>query len=368
MTETAPSIAPVDPTDTRDRGGKAQPMLIARDLKKHFPITGGILNRPVGHVRAVDGVSFTVMKGETLGVVGESGCGKSTLARVLMHLIPPDDGELIFDGEGVGARDGIEVRAMRRQMQMVFQDSYSSLNPRLPVEESIAYGQRVHGASAAEAKAASRLMLSKVGLDPEVFGPRYPHELSGGQKQRVNIARALVLEPRVVILDEAVSALDKSVEAQVLNLLRHLKRHFSLTYVFISHDLNVVQYVSDRMLVMYLGEVVEIGPVDDIYHRAKHPYTRALLASRLSMDPEIRVEEPPLTGDPPNPINPPSGCRFRTRCAFAESVCAERSPKLPGLAGSEDHFTACHMYDSASGHSRVGNVPDDLPACDAVAS
>lgn len=369
MTLSPPPLAPVeDFTDQRDRGGKAQPMLIARALKKHFPVVGGILNRPVGHVRAVDGVDFTVMKGETLGVVGESGCGKSTLARVLMHLIPPDDGELIFDGDAVGARDGIEVRAMRRQMQMVFQDSYSSLNPRLPVEDSVAYGQRVHGASAADAKAVARQMLAKVGLDPEVFGPRYPHELSGGQKQRVNIARALVLEPRVVILDEAVSALDKSVEAQVLNLLRHLKRHLNLTYVFISHDLNVVQYVSDRMLVMYLGEVVEIGPVDDIYHRAKHPYTRALLASRLSMDPEVRVDQAPLVGDPPNPINPPTGCRFRTRCAFAEEVCAKVAPRLPGLAGPTDHFTSCHMYQDGSGHSRVGDVPETPDSLQSEAS
>jgi peptide/nickel transport system ATP-binding protein len=361
MQPSTPNLETVTATDLRDRGGALQPMLVARDLKKHFPVLGGILNRPVGHVRAVDGVSFKVMKGETLGVVGESGCGKSTLARVLMHLIEPDSGELIFDGDEVGARNGLDVRSMRRQMQMVFQDSYSSLNPRLPVEDSIAYGLQVHGFSRAESKEAARVMLGKVGLNSDVFGPRYPHELSGGQKQRVNIARALVLEPRVVILDEAVSALDKSVEAQVLNLLRYLKQHLNLTYVFISHDLNVVQYVSDRMLVMYLGEVVELGPVDDIYHRAKHPYTRALLASRLSMDPEVRVDEPPLVGDPPNPINPPSGCRFRTRCPFAEDVCTSVTPKLPLMETQEEHGAACHMYVEGSNHSRVGNVPEDLP-------
>lgn len=354
-------LYPVGSEDPRDRGGVMQPMLIARSLKKYFPVTGGILNRTVGHVRAVDDVNFTVMKGETLGVVGESGCGKSTLARVLMHLIQPDSGELIFDGEAVGQRNGVEVRDMRHQMQMVFQDSYSSLNPRLPIEDSVAYGARVQGASKADSRKAAQAMLAKVGLDPAVFGPRYPHELSGGQKQRVNIARALVLEPRVVILDEAVSALDKSVEAQVLNLLRYLKQHMNLTYVFISHDLNVVQYVSDRMLVMYLGEVVEIGPVDDIYHRAKHPYTQALLASRLSMDPKVRVSEPPLVGDPPNPINPPYGCRFRTRCAFAEEVCANRAPKLPMIDQPDTHGTACHMYDEGSGHSRVGQVPEQPP-------
>lgn len=350
-TRPSPPLSPVDRKDLRDRGGERQPMLIARELKKHFPITGGVLNRTVGHVRAVDGVSFTVMKGETLGVVGESGCGKSTLARLLMHLIVPDSGELIFDGDAVGENDGLSVRDMRRLMQMVFQDSYSSLNPRMPIEDSISYGKKVHGASEQEAKDAARELLTKVGLDPNLFGPRYPHELSGGQKQRVNIARALVLEPRVVILDEAVSALDKSVEAQVLNLLRYLKQHFNLTYVFISHDLNVVQYVSDRVLVMYLGEVVEIGPVDDIYERPKHPYTQALLASRLSMDPADRIEEPPLVGDPPNPINPPSGCRFRTRCKFAEKICEIESPVLGEWLSSEAHVTACHMFVPRSGHS-----------------
>jgi peptide/nickel transport system ATP-binding protein len=361
-TRPAPALSPVERRDRRDRGGEAQPMLIARELKKHFPITGGVLNRTVGHVRAVDGVSFTVMKGETLGVVGESGCGKSTLARLLMHLIEPDSGELIFDGDAVGANDGLSVRDMRRLMQMVFQDSYSSLNPRMPIEDSISYGKKVHGASEAEAKDAARELLTKVGLDPSLFGPRYPHELSGGQKQRVNIARALVLEPRVVILDEAVSALDKSVEAQVLNLLRYLKQHFNLTYVFISHDLNVVQSVSDRVLVMYLGEVVEIGPVDEIYARPKHPYTKALLASRLSMDPEDRIEEPPLVGDPPNPINPPSGCRFRTRCRFAEKICEVDRPVLGDWDAAAAHVTACHMFTPRSGHSMAVAASSGTPA------
>jgi peptide/nickel transport system ATP-binding protein len=240
---------------------------------------------------------------------------------------------------------------------MVFQDSYSSLNPRLPVEDSIAYGPMVHGMAKGEAKKLAREILEKVGLRPNLFGPRYPHELSGGQKQRVNIARALALNPRLMILDEAVSALDKSVEAQVLNQLRYLKRHFNLTYVFISHDLNVVQYISDRVLVMYLGEVVEIGPVDEIYERPKHPYTRALLKSRLSMDPDDRMDDAPITGDPPNPINPPSGCRFRTRCPYAEPICAKLSPMMPEGAGPGDHVTACHMYNPMPGHSRAGNPP-----------
>jgi peptide/nickel transport system ATP-binding protein len=314
-------------------------------------------------VRAVDDVSFVVLKGETLGIVGESGCGKSTLARLLMHLIARDSGALIFDGEGVGEGHGITLRELRRNMQMVFQDSYSSLNPRLPVQDSIAYGPNVHGKPRAEARQIACDLLAKVGLKPELFGSRYPHELSGGQKQRVNVARALALSPRMLILDEAVSALDKSIEAQVLNLLRYLKRHFNLTYVFISHDLNVVQYISDRVLVMYLGQVVEIGPVEEIYERPKHPYTRALLASRLSMNPDERTDDPPLTGDPPNPINPPSGCRFRTRCPFAEDVCAARAPRLGAWTDRSTHLAACHMEDETSGHSRVGGaVSEHRPA------
>ena len=352
-----PKLDTVPPGDARDRGGKNQPMLAVNGLKKHFPIRGGLFNRRIGSVRAVDDVSFVVLKGETLGIVGESGCGKSTLARLLMHLIPRDAGELIFDGEGVEEAHGLTLRELRRNMQMVFQDSSSSLNPRLPVEDSIAYGPRAHGASRAQGKKIARELLEKVGLDPSLFGSRYPHELSGGQKQRVNVARALALNPRMLILDEAVSALDKSIEAQVLNQLRYLKRHFNLTYVFISHDLNVVQYVSDRVLVMYLGQVVEIGPVEAIYGGAKHPYTRALLNSRLSMNPDDRVDEAPLTGEPPNPINPPSGCRFRIRCPFAQEVCAARAPAIGNWIDRSSHLAACHMLDAASGHRGAGPLP-----------
>jgi len=338
--------------DPRDRGGPQQPMLIARDLRKHFPVKGS----GGKSVQAVDGVSFTVAKGETLGVVGESGCGKSTLARLLLHLLKPDTGELVFDGDPVGVVPGIAVDALRRQVQMVFQDSYSSLNPRMPVRDSVAFGPFVQGKKKDEARHIARELLAKVGLDPGVFGPRYPHELSGGQKQRVNIARALATGPRMVILDEPVSALDKSVEAQVLNLLRALKRQFNLTYVFISHDLNVVQYISDRVLVMYLGRVVEIGPIGAIFERPLHPYTRALLASRPSMDPARRIQEPPITGDPPNPIDPPSGCRFHTRCPFAEEVCTTTDPKLGNWQGPQSHVAACHMHDPLSGHSRAASV------------
>jgi peptide/nickel transport system ATP-binding protein len=235
-------------------------------------------------------------------------------------------------------------------MQMVFQDSYASLNPRLTVEESIAFGPKVHGMTDAASRALARELLGKVGLRPETFANRYPHEISGGQRQRVNIARALALSPRLVILDEAVSALDKSVEAQVLNLLVDLKREFGLTYLFISHDLNVVRYISDRVLVMYLGEVVELGPVDRVWDAPAHPYTRALLAAMPSSDPDNRTQTPPISGDPPNPIDPPSGCRFHTRCPFAEPVCAKATPKLRALDGM-GHQAACYMAIAGSGHS-----------------
>jgi peptide/nickel transport system ATP-binding protein len=336
--------------DPRDRGGPAQPLLIARDLKKHFPVKGARGK----FVQAVDGISFTVRKGETLGIVGESGCGKSTLARLLLHLIVPDDGELVFDGDAAGS--DIAVNALRRQVQMVFQDSYSSLNPRMPVRDSVAFGPFIQGRTKTEARDIARGILGRVGLDADLFGPRYPHELSGGQKQRVNIARALATDPRMVVLDEPVSALDKSVEAQVLNLLRALKNQLNLTYVFISHDLNVVRYISDRVLVMYLGRVVELGPVDSIFDRPLHPYTKALLASRPSMEPARRIEVPPIVGDPPNPIDPPSGCRFRTRCPFTEPVCESTAPTLSQWLDVNSHITACHMHDPTSGHSKAAQA------------
>ena len=325
-------------------------MLTVSNLRKYFPVKAQTLGGARAMVQAVDGVSFDIAAGETLGIVGESGCGKSTTARLLMHLIEPDAGEIRFDEQALGM-NGFTVRELRRQMQMVFQDSYASLNPRLAVQDSIAFGPRAHGASAESARAKARELLALVNLDPDQFSRRYPHELSGGQRQRVNVARALALDPRLVILDEAVSALDKSIEAQVLNLLMDLKKNLRLTYLFISHDLAVVQYVSDHVLVMYLGKVVELGPVDDVYHRPRHPYTQALLASRPSMDPDIHIERPPLVGDPPNPINPPSGCRFRTRCAFAESVCERVEPLLTVQDTGPRHSAACHMVIPGSGHS-----------------
>ena len=282
-----------------DQGGPRQTLLEIHGLKKHFPVGGGLTGKKQV-VRAVDGVDFAVAKGETLGIVGESGCGKSTTARLLMHLIEPNTGKIVYDGEPVGV--SLSLRELRRRMQMVFQDSYASLNPRLTIEDSIAFGPKVHGEADADARALARDLLDRVGLNPATFANRYPHELSGGQRQRVNIARALALKPRIVILDEAVSALDKSVEAQVLNLLIDLKNDFGLTYIFISHDLNVVRYISDRVLVMYLGEVVEIGPVEDMWANPGHPYTAALLASMPTLDPDNRTMEAPLAGDPPNQI------------------------------------------------------------------
>lgn len=329
------------------------PLMQVKGLVKHFPLKKDVFGRGGGVVRAVDGVSFDVSQGETLGVVGESGCGKSTTARLLMHLIEPDAGEIRFGGTPVGSRE-LGLKTYRRQVQMVFQDSYASLNPRLTIEDSIAFAPQVHGTPAREAVERARDLLSRVGLEPRRFAERYPHELSGGQRQRVNIARALALQPRVIILDEAVSALDKSVEAQVLNLLLDLKEAFGLTYIFISHDLNVVEYMSDRVMVMYLGQVAELGEGRRLFAQPRHPYTKALLSSIPSMDPDRRTEEPPLAGDPPNPINPPSGCRFHTRCAMAEPICSQRAPLLGADARGDQ--VACLMHEPGSGHSRASEA------------
>jgi peptide/nickel transport system ATP-binding protein len=344
-----------DDIRARDRGGPAQPMLTVRDLVKHFGghriWLGEHAGKRRGAVRAVDGVSFEVAKGETLGIVGESGCGKSTLARLIMQMMPADAGELLFDGQAVGTPE-LELAQYRREVQMVFQDSYASLNPRLTVEETVAFGPRVHGVPRREVVARAHDFISRVGLDPVRFAARYPHELSGGQRQRVNIARALALQPRLLILDEAVSALDKSIEAQVLNLLVDLKAEFGLTYMFISHDLNVVRFMSDRVMVMYLGKVAELGGCDVILADPRHPYTMALLASMPSMDPDHRTTEAPLFGDPPNPINPPAGCRFHTRCRFAVPICAEVAPPLAEIGPR--HRVACLMATPDSGYPLPG--------------
>jgi peptide/nickel transport system ATP-binding protein len=334
------------------------PLLSIKGLTKHFPLKKNVLGGGGGLVRAVDSIDFDVYGTETLGVVGESGCGKSTTARLLMQLIEPTAGEVIFDGAMVGGRD-LPLKEFRRQVQMVFQDSYASLNPRLTIVDSIAFGPQVHGVTLAKSRQRAHDLLERVGLEPGRFAGRYPHELSGGQRQRVNIARALALQPRVVILDEAVSALDKSVEAQVLNLLLDLKDAFGLTYVFISHDLNVVRFISDRVMVMYLGQVVEIGPSERLFAKPTHPYTQALLSSIPSMDPDHRTEQPALSGDPPNPINPPSGCRFHTRCPQAQEVCSSVSPKLGEPQAL--HAVSCLMYQAGSGHSQSSTLSGAHP-------
>jgi peptide/nickel transport system ATP-binding protein len=332
-----------------DRGGPAQPLISARHLAKHFPLRRRFFGRREV-VKAVDDLSLDLMKGETLAVVGESGCGKSTASRLLMGLIAPTAGDVIFDGDLVGS-NALSAKAYRRQVAMVFQDSYASLNPRLCIEESIAFPPMVHGLGRMEAVARARELLEAVGLAPAQFARRYPHELSGGQRQRVNIARALSSRPRLIILDEPVSALDKSVEAQVLNLLMDLKEEFKLSYLFISHDLNVVHHVADRVVVMYLGRVMEVGPIDEVFKSPQHPYTQALLASRPSMGQSRRQVRPPLIGDPPSPSNPPPGCRFSSRCSFAEPVCSRRPPDLAPAEDVTGHAAACLMLVPSGGHS-----------------
>jgi peptide/nickel transport system ATP-binding protein len=347
--ETHDGVATVS-AGLRDRGGPGTPLLSVRGLIKHFGRKAGLLTKAGALVRAVDGVDFDVAKGEALGIVGESGCGKSTTARLIMQIITPDAGDILFDGEAVGS-SALDLAAFREQVQMVFQDSYASLNPRLTVEDTVAFGPRVHGASRRAAVSRAHDLLHRVGLEPSRFAGRYPHEISGGQRQRVNIARGLALDPRLLILDEAVSALDKSVEAQVLNLLLDLKDEFGLTFIFISHDLNVVRFMSDRVMVMYLGKVAEVGPAEAIFSAPRHPYTEALLASMPSMDPDHRTHEAPISGDPPNPINPPPGCRFHTRCKMVTALCAHAEPPLYNVGGG--HLAACHLANPASGHPRL---------------
>jgi len=335
--------------------GARPPLLQVRSLQKHFPLPGGFLMRPRAWVRAVDDVSFDVVPGETLGIVGESGCGKSTLARLVLRLLEPDRGSVRFLGEDVGGASRARLKRLRRDMQLVFQDPHASLNPRMTIEDAVAFSLLVHGIARATSRARAAALLERVGLDPRLYGRRYPHELSGGQRQRVNIARALVLDPKLLVLDEPVSALDKSVQAQVLNLLQDLKAERALTYVFISHDLNVIEYVSERVLVMYLGQVVETGSAEALAAAPKHPYTQALFASAPTMDPSRRLERPPIAGDPPNPIDPPSGCRFRTRCVYAMPRCGEATP--PPVAIARDHRVACYLYDEQA----PGAAPSSPP-------
>jgi oligopeptide transport system ATP-binding protein len=321
------------------------PILEVEDLVKHFPVQVGIVfKRTVGHVRAVDGVSFELNKGETLGVVGESGCGKSTLAQVLMRLEPPTSGRVRFHGEDVFAKRGKALQSLRRSIQIVLQDPYTSLNPRMTVGDIVGEPFDIHPDVAPKGERRKKVqeLLDVVGLNPEHIN-RYPHQFSGGQRQRIGIARALALKPEVIICDEPVSALDVSIQAQVMNLLDELQREFGLSYLFIAHDLSVVRHLSDRVAVMYLGKIVEIGTEDEIYNRPAHPYTQALLSAVPVPDPAVRAARARirLTGDVPSPVNPPSGCRFRTRCWKATEICEDEEPPLV-VRGGGHHPSACH--------------------------
>ncbi|MFJ6212810.1 ABC transporter ATP-binding protein [Streptomyces sp. NPDC092296] len=328
----------------------AEPILQVRDLVKHFPITQGIvLKRQVGAVRAVDGVSLDLAQGETLGIVGESGCGKSTLAKVLMNLERATAGQVLYKGEDIAKLSGRALKAVRRNIQMVFQDPYTSLNPRMTVGDIIGEPYEIHPevAPKGDRRKAVRDLLDVVGLNPEYIN-RYPHQFSGGQRQRIGIARGLALKPEVIICDEPVSALDVSVQAQVINLLGRLQQDFELSYMFIAHDLSIVRHISDRVGVMYLGKIVEIGTDVQIYEHPTHPYTQALLSAVPVPDPEARAhrERIILQGDVPSPANPPSGCRFRTRCWKAQEVCARQEPPLAApswLSGAAAHASACHF-------------------------
>jgi peptide/nickel transport system ATP-binding protein len=319
------------------------PALEARDLVKYFPTgSSGLLGRPTNTVKAVDGVSFSVEHGTTLGVVGESGCGKSTLARLVTRLIDSTSGEVYMDGRDITSLSGRELRTARRKMQMIFQDPYSSLNPRHSVGQIISAPLEVQGIEPPQGvKARVQELMELVGLNPEHYN-RYPHEFSGGQRQRIGIARALVLDPTVLVADEPVSALDVSIQAQILNLLETLQSELGLTYMFIAHDLSVVRHIADQVAVMYLGKIVELGPAASVYASARHPYTTALLSAVPVADPARRGREGRirLTGDVPSPIDPPSGCRFRTRCWKATEVCADVEPAL--VDTGMGHSVACH--------------------------
>lgn len=321
-----------------------EPLVRARHVVKHFPIRHGVLQRVSGQVRAVDGVDLDVLPGQTVGLVGESGCGKSTLGRTLIRLVEPTSGSITFDGRDLTRLRGRALKAARRDMQIVFQDPVGSLDPRMTVRDIIAEGLRAHGLARGLGRDARvREMLDLVGLRPEAAS-RYPHEFSGGQRQRIGIARALVVAPKLVVADEPVSALDVSIQSQVLNLLVDLKKDLNLTYIFIAHNLAVVGYISDRIAVMYLGKIVEIADAGDIFRSPLHPYTLALLSAIPQPLPGQHRQRIVLRGEVPSPINPPSGCRFRTRCPLAQDICAEREPPLeakPGHPGA--HLAACHF-------------------------
>ncbi|MEJ7875284.1 MAG: dipeptide ABC transporter ATP-binding protein [Solirubrobacterales bacterium] len=336
MSETATQPAPAP-------GNGDAPLLEVSDLVKHFPIHGGLLfNHNSGAVRAVDGVSFSIKPGETLGLVGESGCGKSTLARTVLQLLEPTSGSVRFNGQEIAGLGRKKLQPLRREMQMIFQDPYASLNPRKRIGQIVGSPLKLHGiAEGKELRTQVEELLDRVGLAPEHYN-RFPHEFSGGQRQRIGIARALALKPKLIIADEPVSALDVSIQAQIINLLEDLQDEFDLTYIFVAHDLGVVRHVADRVAVMYLGKIVELGPASEVYSNPVHPYTEALLSAVPIPDPRANRErkERILEGDVPSPANPPSACRFHTRCPYATEICSEVEPELVKHRGSQ--LAACH--------------------------
>jgi oligopeptide/dipeptide ABC transporter ATP-binding protein len=317
------------------------PLVDVRNVKKYFPIRAGLLQREVARVHAVDDVTFAVQAGETLGLVGESGCGKSTLGRTIVRLLEPTDGQVVFEGRDISKLGARSLRPLRREMQMVFQDPYASLNPRKRVGSIIGTPLKIHGVEKSERRQRVQELLETVGLSPEHYN-RFPHEFSGGQRQRIGVARALALRPRLIVADEPVSALDVSIQSQMLNLLDDLQKEFSLTYIFIAHDLGVVRHVSNRIAVMYLGKLVELSPAEDLYQRPIMPYTEALLSAVPIPDPDLSHarERIVLEGDVPSPINPPSGCRFHPRCRYMTDICREVEPPLANYGNG--HFAACH--------------------------
>jgi oligopeptide transport system ATP-binding protein len=326
---------------TQSSGNGTEVMVKIENLKKHFPITQGLLRRAVGHVRAVDDVNLYIIKGETLGLVGESGCGKSTLGRTILRLHKPTEGRILFEGVDLAGMTSSDLRTMRSRMQIIFQDPYSSLNPRMTVEAIVGEPLVIHKiANGKELQERVEALLERVGLNP-MLGNRYPHEFSGGQRQRIGVARALALNPSFIVADEPISALDVSIQAQVVNLLEDLQDEFNLTYLFITHDLSMVRYICDRVAVMYLGKIVELGPVSEIYDNPQHPYAQALLSAVPVPDPVVEDHRQRiiLEGDVPDPANPPEGCNFNTRCPLAFDRCYKEEPELKELIAN--HEIAC---------------------------